>query len=49
MVETFRIINNIDIAIKSFRKMGTPPEATSIKSTRSNVELILENTVSLKE
>jgi hypothetical protein len=26
--------------------MRTPPEATSIKSTRSNVELILENTVS---
>jgi hypothetical protein len=27
----------------------TPPEATSIKSTRSIVELILENTVSRKE
>jgi hypothetical protein len=26
--------------------MRTPPEATSIKSTRSIVELILENTVS---
>ena len=26
--------------------MRTPPEATSIKSTRNNVELILENTVS---
>ena len=29
--------------------MRTPPEATSIESTRSNVELILENTVSRKE
>jgi hypothetical protein len=29
--------------------MRTPPEATGIKSTRSNVELILENTVSRKE
>jgi hypothetical protein len=29
--------------------MRTPPEATSIKSTRNNVELILENTVSHKE
>ena len=26
--------------------MRTPPEVISIKSTRSNVELILENTVS---
>ena len=37
------------IAIKSLRKMRTPPEATSIKSTRSIVELILENTVYRKE
>jgi hypothetical protein len=29
--------------------MRTPPEATNIKSKRSNVELILENTVSPKE
>jgi hypothetical protein len=29
--------------------MRTPPQATSIKSTRSIVELILENTVSGKE
>ena len=51
MVEKFRIINNIDKvnSNKIFRKMRTPPEATSIKSTRSIVELILENTVSHKE
>jgi hypothetical protein len=49
MVETLRIINNIDKAIKYVRKMRTPPEATRIKSTRSIVELILDNTVSRKE
>lgn len=51
MVETFRIINNIDKVncIKIFPKKENATRGHKHKSTWSIVELILENTVSRKE